>query len=74
MNKALIIVVTIAILFGAYKISSINFSNNNLSLDPPKTVDYVDLTKYVGKWYEQASIPAPFQANCQKTTATYTKN
>lgn len=36
------------------------------------TVDYVDLTQYVGKWYEIASVPAWFQKNCTKnTTAEY---
>lgn len=36
------------------------------------TVSYVDLTRYVGKWYEIASIPASFQKKCVKnTTAEY---
>ena len=38
-----------------------------------KTVDYVDLTKYVGLWYEIAKIPNSFQNQCVKgTTAKYT--
>ena len=32
-----------------------------------------DIDKYVGKWYEIATIPARFQRNCEKTQAIYTK-
>lgn len=40
---------------------------------PPKTVDYVDLKKYAGLWYEIAKIPNSFQDHCIKgTTANYT--
>lgn len=39
----------------------------------PKTVDYVDLKKYAGLWYEVAKIPNRFQSHCVKgTTAKYT--
>ncbi|AFH48699.1 Outer membrane lipoprotein Blc [Ignavibacterium album JCM 16511] len=38
-----------------------------------KTVDYVDLKKYAGLWYEVAKIPNRFQSQCVKgTTAKYT--
>lgn len=38
-----------------------------------KTVDYVDLKKYVGLWYEVAKIPNRFQSQClRETTAKYT--
>ena len=37
-----------------------------------KTVEYVDLNRYMGKWYEIAKIPNRFQKNCiGNTTATY---
>jgi apolipoprotein D and lipocalin family protein len=36
-----------------------------------KTVDYVDLEKYAGKWYEIASYPQRFQKGCLCTTAEY---
>jgi apolipoprotein D and lipocalin family protein len=37
-----------------------------------KTVDYVDLKKYTGLWYEIAKIPNSFQDHCVKgTTAEY---
>lgn len=38
-----------------------------------KTVEYVDLKRYMGKWYEIAKIPNRFQRNCVgNTTANYT--
>lgn len=37
-----------------------------------QTVPYVDLQKYVGKWYEIASFPQRFQKDCYCTTAEYT--
>lgn len=41
--------------------------------NPPTTVKYVDLKKYVGLWYEFANIPNSFQDQCVKnTTAKYT--
>ncbi len=33
---------------------------------------HVELTKYLGKWYEIAHLPARFQKDCTDTTATYT--
>lgn len=38
---------------------------------PPETVPHVDLSRYVGTWYEIASYPAWFQKGCTGTTATY---
>ena len=37
-----------------------------------QTVPYVDLNKYMGKWYEIASFPNRFQNGCTCTTAEYT--
>ncbi|MBN1770985.1 MAG: lipocalin family protein [Deltaproteobacteria bacterium] len=34
-------------------------------------VESVDLRRYVGRWYEIASIPQWFQAGCSASTATY---
>jgi apolipoprotein D and lipocalin family protein len=36
-----------------------------------ETVKNVDLSKYMGKWYEIASYPQRFQKNCYGTTAEY---
>ncbi|MDH7605996.1 MAG: lipocalin family protein, partial [Melioribacter sp.] len=39
---------------------------------PLKTVEYVDINKYLGLWYEIAKIPNRFQSHCVKgTTAKY---
>lgn len=39
-----------------------------------KTVDDVDLSRYIGKWYEIASFPQSFQKNCFGTSAEYSIN
>ena len=36
-----------------------------------KTVDYVDLKRYLGKWYEIAKYPVIFEKNLVAITATY---
>lgn len=41
-------------------------------VQPVETVEYVDLNKYAGKWYEIASYPQRFQKGCHCTTAEYT--
>jgi apolipoprotein D and lipocalin family protein len=38
---------------------------------PLETVKYVDLNKYMGKWYEIASFPQRFQKGCTCSTAEY---
>jgi len=38
-----------------------------------RTVEHVDIERYVGRWYEISRIPNWFQAGCARsTTATYT--
>lgn len=37
-----------------------------------KTVYYVDLSRYAGKWYEIARFPQRFEKDCTCTTAVYT--
>ncbi|AXQ22564.1 hypothetical protein BEN71_10980 [Acinetobacter wuhouensis] len=40
-----------------------------------KTVDNIDITKYMGKWYEIAHLPNYFQRKCSvNTTAEYSLN
>lgn len=41
---------------------------------PLETVNYVDVQKYTGTWYEIASFPTWFQKDCTGTTATYFLN
>lgn len=36
-----------------------------------EVVDYVDLNRYVGKWYEIARYPNQFEENCEGVTAAY---
>jgi apolipoprotein D and lipocalin family protein len=47
-------------------------TTERLGLSPVQTVDHVDLSRYVGTWYEIASYPQSFQEGCTGTTATYT--
>lgn len=39
--------------------------------NPPSTMKQVSLKKYMGTWYEIASLPAPFQKHCYCTKAQY---
>ncbi len=41
------------------------------ALPPLETVPQVDLSRYLGTWYEIATIPQDFQRGCTATTATY---
>jgi apolipoprotein D and lipocalin family protein len=40
---------------------------------PLTTVSFVDLNRYLGKWYEIASYPAWFQRGCTGATADYSR-
>ena len=44
------------------------------NLPPPQTVDFVDLARYAGLWYEIARYPLPFDEDAVAVTATYTLN
>jgi apolipoprotein D and lipocalin family protein len=58
-----------------YILSILLFSSGSLLSQsfPPRTVEYVDLKKYSGLWYEIAKIPNSFQDQCVSgTTARYT--
>lgn len=39
-----------------------------------ETVKFVDLNRYMGKWFEIASFPQRFQKGCTATTANYSLN
>ncbi|MGM0520066.1 MAG: lipocalin family protein [Campylobacterota bacterium] len=39
---------------------------------PLKTVDNVDIKKYLGKWYEIARYEHSFEENCKNVNASYT--
>lgn len=54
----------------------IPFLSGNLYATTPSvpTAPFVDISKYLGKWYEVASIPQSFQSQCVKnTTAEYSE-
>jgi len=40
-------------------------------IQPVRTVDKVDLGRYMGKWFEIAAFPQKFQKGCHCTTAEY---
>ena len=52
-------------------IAAIFITSTTRAEDGSETVDYVELSKYMGKWYEIASIPVRFQRDCTGTTANY---
>ncbi|HOP41182.1 MAG TPA: lipocalin family protein [Geobacteraceae bacterium] len=39
---------------------------------PPETAARVNLSRYMGTWYEIARYPNDFQKGCRQSTATYT--
>jgi len=45
-------------------------TTERLHLPPLKAVAHVDLSRYVGTWYEIANFPQSFQRGCTATTAT----
>jgi len=47
-------------------------TTERLHLPPLRTVAHVDLSRYLGTWYEIASFPQRFQRGCVSTTAVYT--
>ena len=59
-NRALIF---IGLLFQACSVSA--------PKEQPKVVQYVDLSRYTGTWYEIAKLPAWFEKDCVGVTATY---
>ena len=46
-------------------------TTERLHLPPLETVAHVDLSRYLGTWYEIASFPQSFQRGCTVTTAAY---
>ncbi|OQX29492.1 MAG: hypothetical protein B0D92_03450 [Spirochaeta sp. LUC14_002_19_P3] len=46
-------------------------TSSRYDLPPLKTVESVDINRYLGTWYEIAAFPQWFQLDCTGTTATY---
>ena len=49
-------------------------TTERLALPELKTVDNVDVSRYLGKWYEIASFPQEFQEGCTASTTEYIRN
>ena len=62
------LLVVLAALFAA---GCATTTTERLGLPPLQTVEEVDLSRYIGTWYEIASYPQFFQRRCTGTTATY---
>ncbi|MBK8189682.1 MAG: lipocalin family protein [Vampirovibrionales bacterium] len=63
---ALFVALTAGLIWG------VSASEKSPKLAKPATVEKVDLARYMGKWYEIASMPMYFQRRCVgNTTATY---
>lgn len=63
---------TIRLLKGWLFLFILYFTSSYTMAQTLQTVQFVDLDKYAGKWYEIASFPQRFQKNCYGTNATYT--
>ena len=59
------------LLWGVLAMGCATTTSERLRLPPLETVASVDLSRYVGTWYEIASFPQRFQRGCTATTATY---
>ncbi len=65
--KSIPLVATLATLVGCAPSAT-----DRLRLPPLRTVEHVELPRYLGTWYEIANFPQRFQRGCTATTATYT--
>lgn len=66
-GTALVILLAIASLSGCGLVP--------VDVGPPlKTVDQVDISRYMGTWYEIAKYPVPFENGCSGVTAEYSLN
>jgi apolipoprotein D and lipocalin family protein len=75
MSRVALVLVPILIGVLSWQLANMEVEDiSNLTKDPPQTVPYVDIAKYLGPWYEQAVIPFYFERNCEKTVATYSLN
>lgn len=51
--------------------TSTTASAQSSELPPLRTVAQVDLSRYLGRWYEIARLPNSFQKNCRNSRADY---
>ena len=72
-NQKLLIAIT-ALIFTTTAIQAFSKeTERHLAIDPPETVDYVDIDRYLGRWYQQAVIPDFFERNCVNTQTFYSR-
>jgi len=76
MNKSLILIGIAAVtLIVGLGIQSIDLQPSlRQDLHEPIPVPYVNLTRYLGAWYEQSTIPFYFEKGCSHTVANYSMN
>jgi apolipoprotein D and lipocalin family protein len=60
-----------ALVLALLTMSCATTTTERLHLPPLRTVDHVDLQRYLGVWYEIASFPQSFQKGCTGSTANY---
>ena len=60
-------------LLGLLSIGAVTIAGTPAQAEPAEVtvVDFVDLNRYLGKWYEIASYPTWFQRGCTASTAEY---
>lgn len=67
MLQRMLTVLAIALLAG----TAVALSAEASDLPPLRTVEQVDLSRYLGRWHEIARLPNWFQKNCSKSQADY---
>jgi apolipoprotein D and lipocalin family protein len=60
------------VLLGCVVVTGCASTTERLKLPPLTSVEKVELSRYLGTWYEVASFPQSFQKDCTGTTANYT--
>ncbi len=53
-------------------LGAVGWASGDSGPGPVRTVDSVDLVKYMGTWYEIAAFPQRFQKGCHCSVAEYT--
>lgn len=69
-HKVILGAALLVLLVAAFS-TTIRIQDKNITANPPQTVSHVDVDRYLGRWYEQASIPANFEKGCVNTQAFY---
>ena len=69
MSQTRTLIVSAIILASLSAVAYLLLHNN---VDPPKAVDYVDLGRYAGTWYEISRFYLYGERNCKCTYANYT--